>query len=139
MKSIFPILMFSLFLAFPINAKAQTAELYQKKINKYESMRTIGITLTAASIPLGALGAYWFFHGDRTMDEDEWEGFFNGAAEVVLGTIVTFVAGASLAGGITITVIGSKKMKEYQSRLDGLKVGLYGTPGHAGITLTYRF
>ena len=139
MKSIIPLLLFLLFFAFPINIKAQTADLYQKKINKFESMKTIGITLTAASIPLGALGAYWFFHGDRAMDENEWEGFFNGAAEVIWGTIVSCVAGFALAGGIVMTVFGSKKAKEYQSKLDGLKVGLYGTPGHAGISLTYRF
>jgi hypothetical protein len=36
-------------------------------------------------------------------------------------------------------IIGNKKMKEYQSKLDGLKVGAYYTPNHAGLTFTYRF
>jgi len=38
-----------------------------------------------------------------------------------------------------MSAISNKKIKQYQEKLDGLKVSLYCTPKQAGLTLTYRF
>jgi hypothetical protein len=59
--------------------------------------------------------------------------------KIILGYIVACLTGVSLIGGTVMTIIGNKKMKEFKLKQDGLKVGLYCAPNHAGFTVSCRF
>jgi len=59
--------------------------------------------------------------------------------ELIAGCVLVVVGTGLLAGGTVMHVIGNSKIKQYQEKLEGLKVGLYCTPKQAGLTFTYRF
>jgi hypothetical protein len=139
MKTIMKLLVVSFLLTSVIPINAQTAELYQMKINKLKTVKTIGIVLMGASVPIGSFGAYCIIHGNNVYKEEDWSGFLGGLSEIFWGDIFVCLAGVSLVSGTVMTIIGVNKMKQYQSKLDGLKVGAFFTPNHAGLTLTYRF
>ena len=120
-----------------IQVNAQTEDLYKRKIDNFKPMKTIGIALIVAAVPVGALGAYLIADSENT--SDDLEGFIDFTFEYTVGYVFVWVAGASLIAGTVLTIISTSMIKKYQSKLDGLKVETYYTPNHAGFTLTYRF
>ncbi len=139
MKVTIMLSVFSWLMLVSILVNAQEADMYQTKIDNFKTMKTVGIVLIGASVPLGAIGAYMMVDANRKIDEENWGGFFSGTPELFWGFLVACLAGISLAGGTVMTIIGDKKMREYKSKQDGLKVEFYCAPQHAGFTLSYRF
>jgi hypothetical protein len=120
-----------------ISVDAQTEELYQKKIDNFRPMKIIGISLMAASVPMGAIGLSLIADSNHT--SDDLEGFLDSMTEYTTGYVLCVAAGASLIAGTVMTTISTIMIKKYQLKLNGLKVGAYFTPNQAGFTLTYRF
>jgi hypothetical protein len=114
----------------------QTADFYQNKIKRFKPMKTIGISLMVASVPLGALGTAFIIDSENT--SDDLEGVVEFGGKYIAGYIFLGCAVASIAAGTALTIISSVMMKKYRTKLDSLKVGAYITPNQAGFTLTFR-
>jgi hypothetical protein len=120
--------------------QGQTAEFYQKKIDHFKTQRIVGTVFIVSSVPATAVGIYYIVKADRDYESDDpWGGFWTGSYDLVLGCLFVGVGAGLLAGGIVMTTIGSKKLRYYQEKLDGLSINPYITPRQAGLTLTYRF
>ena len=140
MKGNYRVLLLSALMIASIAADAQTsAEFYQKKINKSHSIRNMGIVTAVAGIPAVTIGAYLVHEGDKEIEKNDFGPFFIGMDKLYKGTVLVYLGGAAITGGAVMIIIGNKKKKQYQEKLDGLKVGIYCTPDQAGLTLTFRF
>jgi hypothetical protein len=79
---------------------------YQLKYEKYRKTKTAGILMTVG----GALA-----FGDLLTKAGS-----NYSSNDFLYTLETYAAEGLLAGGITLTIIGSKKMKQYRLKMEGI-------------------
>jgi hypothetical protein len=130
----------SLLMICATKISGQTAEFYQNRIDHFKTQRVIGTVLIFSSVPMDILGVYYFVQSEKDYNSDDpWGGFFQGSEEFFLGCLFVVVGIGMLAGGIVMTTIGNKKIRQYQEKLNGMHVSLYCTPKHAGLTLTYRF
>jgi len=119
-----------------------TEELCQHKIHTFQSIANTGTALIIISVPTGLLGGLLMIIADEDYDEEDSDflGEILGYTTTRgIGLILVGLGITMLAGGITLAVIGSNKVKKYQGELNRLKLGTYVTPKHAGITFTYRF
>jgi hypothetical protein len=67
MKAIIKLLVASFLITLTSTVYAQTEEIYQRKIVHYKSMKTIGIVLIAAAVPVGGIGTYWMVDGKKNI------------------------------------------------------------------------
>ena len=140
MKAMIKFLVVAFLLTGIIPLHAQTAEMYQRKIDNFKPMKTIGITLMGAAVPVGILGFILTSDSGRRADEsDDLGSFLDSMTEYTVGYIFTVAGGAFLIAGATLTTISSVMIKKYRTKLNRLEVGTYISPQHAGVTLTYRF
>ena len=90
----------------------------------------IGGIALLASIP----NAYWNTSNGYTIpNQDKYD------LQAAEGMIFLSVGIGLLAGGITLSSIGSYKVKSYRHKLDNLSLGVICAPNRQGLSLTYRF
>jgi len=146
MKKNVILLIFTLIFIVPVSAQVDNQHLYERKVESFTRLRNAGWTMTGfgggllitgtilvASLP----GDYWYDEYDTYYSGDEYEPgddvrAFAGVISIGLGV-------GLLAGGITMGSIGSRKVRQYQSKLDNLSIGMICTPKVQGLTLVYRF
>ena len=118
-------------------------QLYKHKIITYTKMRRGGLIMTGfgggsliagaallASIP----SAYWNTNnGYGLPNQDKYD------LQASEGAIFFTLGIGLLAGGITLSSIGSYKIKSYRHKLDNLSLGIICAPNRQGLSLTYRF
>ncbi|MCX8491978.1 MAG: hypothetical protein ORN54_13020, partial [Cyclobacteriaceae bacterium] len=66
-------------------------------------------------------------------------GVSQGDPKVATGTLFTIAGLGLLGGGIPMTIIGSRKSKEYKRKLDGLALHINLNQQHQGLALSYKF
>lgn len=66
-------------------------------------------------------------------------GVSSGDPKAATGTLFTIAGLGLLGGGIPMTIIGSRKSKEYKRKLDGLALHLNINQQHQGLGFSYRF
>jgi len=128
-------------------AQVENQQLYQRKVQSFSRLRNAGWTMTGFGAGLAVTGTilvaslpggYWgyddltYYYGDDPYNEGDDIQAFTGIICIGLGV-------GLLAGGITMGSIGSRKVKQYQKKLDNLSLGMIITPNRQGLTLTYRF
>ena len=118
-------------------------QLYKNKIITYTKMRSGGLIMTGlgggsliagaallASIP----SAYWNTNNGYGMpNQDKYD------LQAAEGVIFLSLGIGLVAGGITLSSIGSYKVRSYRHKLNNLSMGVICAPNRQGLSLTYRF
>lgn len=115
-------------------------ELYLTKIEKFRKMKHTGSALTVTGGVMLITGLAILANSSiETVD------YGNGVTETtthgnpVTGLLVFVGGGASLGAGIPLMVVGSKKQKQYENKLQTLSARFNVNPQSSGLILTYRF
>jgi len=113
---------------------------YQLKVIKFNKMKRTGTVLGVAGAvaTVGGIAlissADWYTetnaYGQQNTTTDDPNG--------VIGLVGVIVGVPMLAGGVVLAVIGSKKERQYQEKLNKLSAGYFQRHGAHGITLRLR-
>lgn len=137
------LLVVMLSMILPVIAQRDSQQLYERKIESFTRMRNGGTAMACVGAGLATAGAvmiatlpdgYWSIDDDYYYDEDD-DAEADDAIKAVFGVISIGVGVGLVAGGITMSSIGSRKVKQYRSKLDNLSFGIKSQ----GVTLTYKF
>jgi hypothetical protein len=132
-------------IVIPVMAQEEYRQVYEHKIQTFSHLRSAGYTMTGFGAGTAITGAillaslpssYWYdgnasYYGEEYDPSDDLKAF-SGIICIALGV-------GLLAGGITMSSIGSHKVRSYQGKLNNLSLGMICTPSKQGFTLTYRF
>jgi hypothetical protein len=146
MKKYVTLFLLTLAMLVPLYAQVDKQNLYQHKVEVYTKMKNAGWTMTGfgggliitGTILVATLpGGYWYDYDDTYYSSDNSEPgddvkAFAGILSIGLGV-------GLLAGGITLGSIGTHKVRQYQSKLNGLSLNPIITPDVQGLSLVYRF
>ncbi len=111
---------------------------YQLKIDKYKRMKTGGIVMIVAGAVSTVVGISQLSSAQTTYYSNV-NGVSQGDPKAATGTLFTMAGLGLIGGGTAMTIIGSKKSKIYQRKLDGLALHLNLNPQQKGLTLSYKF
>jgi uncharacterized membrane protein len=128
--------------AFSFTTMAQQANnqkvTYQLKIDKYKRMKTGGIVMIVAGAVSTVVGISQLSSATSTYYSNV-NGVSQGDPKAATGTLFTMAGLGLIGGGTAMTIIGSKKSKLYQRKLDGLALNLNLNPQQQGLVLSYKF
>jgi hypothetical protein len=127
----------------PGNAQDHYQQLYQRKVETFTKVRNGGIAMTGIGAGLAMTGTvllatlpsgYWETDDDYYYEEDD---NYNADDDLkaAFGILSIGIGVGLLAGGITMSSIGSRKIKYYQGKANTLSFGIKSQ----GFTLTYKF
>ncbi|MCV9388457.1 hypothetical protein [Reichenbachiella ulvae] len=146
-KSLILTLLFAVLLSQPLLAqfnenyrepKDPMKEHTLRKVAQYSKLKRTGFTLLGGGILATTVGVALIAGSD-------WQKDINGTwytedDEAVWGTLgVLYVGIPLIAGGTTLSIIGSVKEKKYLQRLDNLNAYYMNHNGAHGIRLVYNF
>lgn len=107
-----------LFLLFCSSAFGQDTLLYRQKVDQYKTMRTNGNMMVVAGLMAVVGGVIIYDRSKPDTDMNDVNVFKTSVDNTALA-IMAISAGASLfAGGAAVWSVGSRKMKEYQQKLE---------------------
>ncbi len=134
---------FIILVLFSISAAGQQADQkvsYQLKVDKYKRMKTGGIVMIVAGAVSTVVGISQLSSATSTYYSNV-NGVPQGDPKAATGTLFTMAGLGLLGGGIALTIIGSKKSKLYQRKLDGvaLHLNLNLNPQQQGLALSFKF
>jgi hypothetical protein len=108
-------------------------QLYDEKVKKFVRMKTAGMVLSIAGSVAMMLAVTQISNEDyslysSTSDEEDYY------------IATTAVAAASMLGaGVPLWIIGARKQRKYNQRLNNLSVGAKINSNQRGLALRYRF
>jgi uncharacterized membrane protein len=111
---------------------------YQLRIDKYKRMKTGGIVMIVAGAVSTVVGISQLGSATST-SYTVTNGVSQGDPKAATGTLFTLAGLGLIGGGTAMTIIGSKKSKFYQRKLDGLALHLNLNPQQQGLALSYKF
>ncbi len=123
---------------FTSNA-ATTFNYNEEKYRKFKKLRTAGIILTSVGAGLIIGGTALIIDGNNQNDGYNFRGDYydgdltDGDGKIVAGAVGIAFGALSVGGGITMWVIGNKKMKKY----GGGQMSIQSTKN--GLGLAYKF
>lgn len=118
-------------------------QLYERKVETFTKVRNGGIVMTGIGAGLAMTGTvllatlpsgYWDSDDVYGIDDDEEITNYSDL-KAALGILSIGVGVGLLAGGITMSSIGSRKIKYYQGKTGTLSFGIKDE----GLTLTFKF
>ena len=139
MKFIFALalVVFSASLAAQVQPQSDKA-IYSLKYQKFKGMKTGGIVMIVAGGICTVAGIASVANSSSTYTSTTYpqgSDYQPGTAGVLL-----LSGGISLiGGGITLAIIGNKKMKFYKQKMDGVSLNFNFKPQQPGLVLTYKF
>lgn len=121
-------------------------QLYERKVETFTKVRNGGIVMTGIGAGLVMTGTvliatlpsgYWAANDDDDYYyDDDYDDFSSDDdLQAAFGILSIGVGVGLLAGGITMSSIGSRKIKYYQGKTGTLSYGIKGQ----GLTLTFKF
>ena len=126
----------------PVLSPALSGEklLYAQKVEKFKRMKTTGILMAGAGTILAIVGISNLASVDYTGSSSSSSSGGPANDPKYTSGILMFYGGVGLmGGGIPLAIIGSKKAKKYERKLDGLTLNLNLNPKQQGLALCYRF
>ncbi|MBX3239427.1 MAG: hypothetical protein KIT80_19250 [Chitinophagaceae bacterium] len=82
----------------------------EKTYRGFKRMRTTGIVFAGVGVGLLTAGVAW----TSGLTEEQYEGYLGESAHIFLRRVLFFgIGGLATTGGITLLIIGNKKMKQY--------------------------
>ena len=128
----------TLFSATAVAQQADQRANYQIKIDKYKRMKTGGIVMIVAGAVSTVVGISQLSNATTTYYSNI-NGVSQGDPKAATGALFITAGLGLLGGGIALTIIGSKKSKLYQRKLDGLALNLNLNPQQQGLVFSYKF
>jgi hypothetical protein len=110
--------------------------LYEQKVESYKGMKQTGKGLAMFGFLAGVTGAVLFNSGKNKLESGNINDLSSGTSQYSIGTTLGICGVTAMAAGIILSNNGSRKMKEYQQRLD---LGIIYNKQVKGLTLAYRF
>ncbi len=135
------IIAFLILMVFSFSSFAQVNSekvVYQLKIDKYKRMKTNGIVMIVAGTIATVVGVSNISSANYTTNPYTGQRTTSDPSAVTGALLV--LGGAGLLGaGIPLTIIGSKKSKQYQRKFDALSLHLNLNPQQQGLALSLKF
>jgi hypothetical protein len=128
-------------MTFSLNSIAQMSSekvSYQLKVDKYKRMKTGGIVMIVAGCVSTVVGISQLGSAQTTYYSNV-NGVSQGDPKAATGTLFTMAGLGLIGGGIPLTIIGSKKSKHYQRKLDAIALHINVNPQQQGLALSYKF
>lgn len=115
--------------------------LYKRKIETYSKTKNAGTVLIIAGTITTAIGVGSLVSYLSDLDDDD--GYYDDSdmytPEYYLGVYGTGIGVDMIIGGVVLHTIGSRKVRQYQSKLNNLSAGIRWSPEAKGFSLTYKF
>lgn len=118
-----------------LQAQDQRKQLYQNKVEKFTTMRNVGVGLTIGGAILTIAGISTMSNAvaeDPNLETD------NGASKFLTGYFVTALGVTASGGGIALWAVGGAKKRSYSNKLNSLSLNLNPSTRHL-VSLAYRF
>ncbi len=139
MKKIILVL-FAIFISSAAISQEIQKDLFESKVERYSKMKKNGLTM-------GLFGGASTIAGIIMMSNADWEkettptgvNYNTNDVSGAAGILFTGVGVPLVITGIILGAIGSKKEKEYKSKLDNLSLKIKSTPQMNGLSLVYNF
>jgi hypothetical protein len=115
---------------------------YQLKIDKYKRMKSTGIVMIVAGTVATIVGVSNISSAKYTTSTNPYTGASQRTTNdpsAVTGALLVLGGAGLLGAGIPLTIIGSKKSKQYQRKLDALAIHLNINYQQQGVALSYKF
>jgi hypothetical protein len=128
-------------LAFSVNVMSQVNDqkiLYLQKVEKFRKMKSAGIGMLVVGSILTVAGFSKATKAEWTTNPTTGQSTTNdpdGALGVLMATGGIMIAG----GGVPLAIIGSKKQRQYERKLEAVTINLNLSPQRQGLVLTYKF
>jgi hypothetical protein len=114
--------------------------LYKRKIESYSKTKNVGTVLIIAGVITTAIGTATLVSYLNDQDDDGYyDNSDNYSSEYYLGVYGTGIGVDMIIGGVVLNTIGSRKVRQYQSKLNNLSAGIRWSPDAKGFSLTYKF
>ncbi len=114
--------------------------LYQRKIETYSKTKNVGTVLIITGVITTAIGVGTLVSYLNDLDKDGYDDDDDMyTPEYYLGVYGTGIGVDMIIGGVVLNTIGSRKVKQYQSKLNNLSAGIRWSPDAKGFSLTYKF
>ena len=120
---------------FTLQAQIQKKQLYQQKIEKFTTMRNVGVGLTIGGAILTIAGISTMSNAIAQDPNLETE---NGTSKFMTGYLVTVLGVTASGGGIALWAIGGSKKRSYSNKLNSLSLNLNPSTRHL-VSLAYKF
>lgn len=115
--------------------------LYKRKIETYSKTKNAGTVLIIAGVITTAIGTATLVSYLKDLDDDD--GYYDDddmyTSEYYIGVYGTGIGLDMIIGGVVLNTIGSRKVRQYQSKLNNLSAGIRWSPDAKGFSLTYKF
>jgi hypothetical protein len=113
---------------------------YQLKVDKFTKMKKTGIALTVAGAILTGVGLGISLNSYISTTDDGYGNIETTThGQPVLGAFTLLAGMGGLGAGIPLAIIGNKKQKSYQTRMNSLSLNINANPNRAGLILAYKF
>jgi hypothetical protein len=135
------ILVSSLLILFSFSSVAQVNSqkvTYQLKIDKYKRMKSTGIVMIVAGTVATVVGISNISSANYTTNPYTGQRTTSDPSAIT-GALLTLGGIGLVGGGIPLTIIGSKKSKQYQRKFDELALHLNLNPLQQGLALSFKF
>jgi hypothetical protein len=141
MKTLFAFVLFTFSLSSVAQINSEKAR-YLIKVDKYTRMKSTGIVMIVAGTVATVVGISNMSSAKYTTSTNPYTGApqrTTSDPSAVTGALL-FLGGTGLLGaGIPLTIIGSKKSKQYQRKVDALSLHINVNPQQQGVALSYKF
>ncbi len=111
---------------------------YQLKIDKYKRMKSTGIIMIVAGTVATVVGISNISSANYTTNPYTGQRTTSDPSAIT-GALLTLGGIGLVGGGIPLTIIGSKKSKQYQRKFDELALHLNLNPLQQGLALSFKF
>jgi len=113
---------------------------YQKKVSHYGQMKKMGSSLIVCGSVFVVTGTVLAVRAGNRLNSAEYFGSeLKSFVALEVGVVFLVLGIAMDAAGITLNIIGNQKSKQYQNKLQNLKLGVICNPDMQGVSLVYRF
>jgi hypothetical protein len=124
----------------PLSGQSDLQLRYQKKVSHYNQMKRMGGSLIICGSVFTVTGTILTIRGGNRLSSDDYsDPVIKDIVGLEVGIVFLALGIAMDASGITLNIIGNQKSKQYQSKLNNLKMGVICNPNMQGISLVYRF
>lgn len=128
-----------LVMAFSVPTFAQVEEqrlFYARKADKFKRMKSIGSVLLVAGAVIGGVGLGKLENAPTTYNPNTGQTTYT-TNEGALGALM-FTGGLGMVGaGIPLTIIGTKKYRQYEEKLRSVTLNINPRPGQYQVALTF--
>jgi hypothetical protein len=126
--------------SFPVKGQSDSLLFYESKVRDCTRMKNAGSVVITAGLVTAVVGTGMLVYNSNVeYDTKRLSQSEEASARLAQGVAFCAAGGTTTLIGIILTGIGSKRCKQYLSRIQNLSMEVIYTPGHRSLRLSYRF